>query len=278
LLNKAIAVAWRDGPPVPRDRQEEEGWEELLAQLGPVPALEATIRAWPIRGPLARQVLLTHELAGDQAPLDAYLRRVLDGVITKEDEEIAKGGDPSTDLAIAMSRPNLVRVRMLTEIIKKGAASSLFTALVKEVVQTSEYMEKSKLVRKLFSRSREITPHTAHALFLWTLLDDQRLASPPLVTEVLRLTDLDKTTLASDLRVCDVVMARLGNQTISGESVNEDAKERAFHLSLTRGDRDTLIAKRRAVIQTMADSIAIELGLNAEDLHRLGMKEQASNF
>lgn len=201
-LDAAISAAWREGPSAPRDRQEQDGVEAMFAELGSDPALAATIRSWPVHGTLAHELLLVHELAGDGAPLDAHLRRVLAGAPDQDDARLAADNGLTADLSLIRRRGNASRVHMLLDYLARDPATDTMASALEAVCTVAGTIigRESAFEEAFLDRSTA----DSRPLLLWAVLADVRGNS----ATMLRGT-AGESPVPADLRVCDAVMEEL---------------------------------------------------------------------
>ena len=281
LLVASMVAAWKGGPPAPRGRQEEVDGDVLLASLAKDAAFAPTVRGWSIQGPMARAIMLVHELAGDGAPLDDLLTRVATGRDTPADRALTGKNPYECEFAIALHHPSAARVRMLAGIFTAYPVPPAWeAALIGLFFNPSAMVSRSHLEAVLLDGPLTID---ARAVLLDVVLGDQRPV-PQVVRDGVRWGYAGSGRRAgeqADLRICDLAMRLLAN----ADHWDADAKrsgaqdlDAAFDLSMPRATRDAVIAARREVMHVRAESAMSQLKLTAADYQNLRVKEATSDF
>ena len=281
LLVARMVAAWKDGPPGPLGRQEADDGEMLLAALAKDPAFVQTIRSWPIQGPMARTIMLAHELAGDRAPLDDLLRRVAVGENTPADLALTVYHPYEREFAISLMHPSAARVRLLAGILTADPIPPAWEAALIGLMQDPTTMASSSNLEEILLQSDPAID--ARAVLQFVVLGDQR-SVPQVVRDSPRWGRPGTQQRAgeqTDLRICDLAMRMLANaddRKAAERGPGTQVHLAAFELSLPRAERDAVITARRQVLHVLAGKAASQLKLTAADYRYLKVTEATSDF
>jgi hypothetical protein len=285
-LITALARVWEQGPPMPRDRQQESDLDKCLAQLCSDKKFAVMVRGWEMVGPQANMVLLARELVGDTAPLDAHLQKIIDQSVAQvaqksqtEPNAQAVNAQLSEQLAsgfaLACSRLTPFRARLLLQALRADLTSPSMRAVVRALSDGrsgDSFSGGTEIERRVLSRT---TKNDLRALLNWVWLGDQRPAADlgdELIPEELRQT----TNGMPAALVCDVALISLiEQQRKQNEKTPTTSAEFARQ---TRTQRDVLITAQRAELVASASLAATQIGLTSEAFQQLGLPEQKSDF
>jgi hypothetical protein len=270
----SLASSWKLGPPPPRDRQEKNDLEALLQLICADPTMSSTIRNWPIQGEQAREMLYLHERAGDPAPLEGYLTRLIEGNPTADDKRMQEVNGVEFDFEMIIRHSNLKRSRlMLTALSLPTTSPMLATAFPLAIEGLEGHGPRADDWILNEPSGIDVT-----GLLVWRLLGDQRPAPAELADKTIKRLgpDIAGSAIAPDLRLCDLVLASI-TESISANEKDHADKLRRF-LTGPRSERDEVIAKRKVINEVQAKTIAAALGGGADTFKQWGLSSPASDF